>query len=80
MVLYFAFLQFQCTLLTFAFIAFKSWPQNSGFIQTDSKLGDGKSQKSQYRSYLLWLSPALLVIQGWKTSQGQTLVIMPQSQ
>ena len=59
MVYYFNFVQFQFVLLnyTFAFGAFKSWPQNFGLIQTDSKfwniwLGDGKSWKSQYQSYL----------------------------
>ncbi len=61
LILYFAFVQFWCTLLTFTFpiSAFKSWPHNFGFVQTDLKILKFQTWrlwqklKSQYRSYLM---------------------------
>ncbi len=60
MVYYFNFVECQCISLTFALAlgAFKSWPQNFGLFWTDLRfqnfaLGNGKSWKSQYCSYLV---------------------------
>jgi hypothetical protein len=60
LVQYFAFIQFLCNFVDFAFAfgAFKNWPQKFGFFWTDLKfqnfrLGDDETEslKSQYRIY-----------------------------
>ena len=66
-------------MLTFTFVAFESWPQNFGFVKTDSKfqnfgLGNGESYKSRCHSYLV-TKTALLP---WILGRFNKTIVNPQ--
>ncbi len=83
LVSYFAFIQFWCTLLTFAFTigAFKSWLQNFHLIQIDCKfqnfgLGNGESSKVNIAVPTLTSSLVSIDLLEKNTCQGRTLKLI----